>query len=174
MIFLLVCSELDSAGGIVNWGYCLDDCPAEVPVPSCRAPPPVPSFGLQGTEQTNFVSSWFSYANLAHQYVVAAIKTRLHSPEWTYDPANITDEITLVVDSNDDDLADLYSVMANGTNVTYTCPHGYIFDGTFNTTFVATCLNWTWEYDFNTTKYCTRKNILKKLYWPFYKYLHVF
>ena len=85
------------------------------------------------------------------------VKNRLHSPDWIFDPANTTDDITLIVKSNEDDLSELYSVLSNGTTVTYTCPFGYIFDGTFNTTFVATCLNWTWAYDFNTTKNCVRK-----------------
>ena len=47
--------------------------------------------------------------------------------------------------------------MYQGDNVTYTCDHGYIFNGTHDIIFKATCYNKTWIYEFDETKQCIRK-----------------
>lgn len=44
-------TTLDSAGEILEWGFCLEDCPFEEPAPSCIDPPPVPSFATPGTDE---------------------------------------------------------------------------------------------------------------------------
>lgn len=47
--------------------------------------------------------------------------------------------------------------MFSGDNVTYTCPLGYIFNGSNDITFKASCYNKTWFSDFDETKQCIRK-----------------
>ena len=59
--------------------------------------------------------------------------------------------------TNLDDISALYSTMFEGDNVTYTCDHGYIFNGTHDITFTATCQNKSWVYDFDESLQCIRK-----------------
>ena len=47
--------------------------------------------------------------------------------------------------------------MFEGNNVTYTCPLGYIFNGTHDITYTASCINKTWVQDFDEALQCIRK-----------------
>lgn len=126
---------------------------------SCLNPPPVPAFGTYDTEAVNFESSWFNISTIDKpRYKVYATKRRLHQPDWIYDAGNTTDQIEIWMNSSKTgEFEDLYSIVTNGENVTYTCPIGYVFNATHNISFVAICSNWTWESDFNETLSCVRK-----------------
>ena len=47
-------TAVDSAGEILDWGFCLEDCPFEAPAPSCLYPPPIPTFATPGTTEVNY------------------------------------------------------------------------------------------------------------------------
>ena len=85
------------------------------------------------------------------------IRERLHQPWWDYDDSNTTDVVSVVMESNTEDFSDLYAIVKNETVVSYTCPYGYIFEGTNDITVYATCSNWNWTYSFNTSFSCARK-----------------
>ena len=155
-----IVSELDSGGNIVSWGLCIEDCPSEPPTPSCLQPPAVPAFAAWNTTQLNYRASWFQLESVNNTfYQISNVKTRLHRPEWIYDLNNLTDDIIILMESNTEDFQELYTILENGTTVNYTCPLGWIFEGTHNITNFATCHNWTWHNSFNETLACVRKYI---------------
>ena len=140
------------------WGLCLEDCPSEPPTPSCLQHPAVPAFAVWNTTQVNYEASWFKLETYNKtSYQISNLKTRRHRPEWIYDAYNLTDNINILVNSNTEDFQSLYTILPEGSVVNYTCPLGFIFEGTHNISQFATCRNWTWENDFNETLACVRK-----------------
>ena len=159
--------DLEADGTITKWGLCVEDCPAEEPMPSCLNPPPIPSFGIFETEDDNvsgrfnYKSSWFllNYlpGNESFYQITAEELERLHQPHWPYDETNLTDEIQFIVENNSEHFNAAYKIVAEGGEVNYTCSDGYVFQGTHNITQRAVCRNWTWDVMFNETKPCVRK-----------------
>lgn len=66
-------------------------------------------------------------------------------------------ENIIIFQDNHEDLSSIYSIMFSGDNVTYTCPFGYIFNGSNDITFTASCNNKTWTSNFDQAKQCIRK-----------------
>ena len=148
----------DSSGNISMWGFCLEDCPFEPPAPSCLSPPPVPSFAAFNSKEVNFESSWFNIeAHEGQVYRISKTRTRLHRPEWFYDPANVTEEVEIFLTNNTGEFTDIYEIVPDGVVVNYTCPLGFVFNDSFSIYFEAECRNWTWIYDFDSASRCIRK-----------------
>ena len=126
---------------------------------SCLTSPPVPAFGAYDSLAVNYVSSWFNVTNSGTpMYKVFAIKRRLHQPDRIYDVSNTTESVEILMNSSiTGNFNKLYSIVTEGENVTYTCPKGYVFNATHNISFVAYCINWTWESSFNESLSCVRK-----------------
>ena len=49
---------------------------------------------------------------------------------------------------------DVYEIVEEGGTAVYTCPEGWVFEGSKNITHIAYCSNWTWTADFDITKPC--------------------
>jgi hypothetical protein len=160
-----------STNAILDWGLCLDDCDHQVPVVSCLAPPPVPNFGFRNSTgyiiKQNYMSDWFQLdflnnsdgsLNFTAYMVRRNSRMRLFQPMMPYDVNNITERnIQIFVHSNADFFNDVYEIKLNGSNATYTCPLGWVFEDSHNISQYAYCKNWTWTADFDTTKSCVRK-----------------
>jgi Fibronectin type II domain len=160
-----------STNAILDWGLCLDDCNYQVPVVSCLAPPPVPNFGVRNSTgyiiKQNYISDWFQLdflnnsdgsLNFTTYSIRRSSRKRLFQPLMLYNANNITEEnLQIFVHSNSDFFNDVYEIKLNGSNATYTCPLGWVFEDSHNISQYAYCRNWTWTVDFDTTKSCVRK-----------------
>ncbi len=163
---------------IISWGLCLPDCAYEVPVVSCLAPPPVPQFGLRNSSghivKQNYRADWFNLAfinnsdgsfNFTTYSVTRASRLKLYQPWMTYNASQVTEtNLQILVGSSGDFFNDVYEIVLNGSNATYTCPLGWVFEDSHNISQYAYCLNWTWVADFDTSKACVRKYYLKHNY----------
>ena len=75
-----------------------------------------------------------------------------------YDPLeNVERDLGFIATSREDPFNDVYQIKENGTNATYTCPVGWVFESSFNITQTAYCENGTWRADFDPTSRCVRK-----------------
>jgi hypothetical protein len=160
-----------STNAILSWGLCLPDCDFEVPIVSCLAPPPVPQFGYRnatgGVVEENYLSSWFRLSflnnsdgsfNFTTFSVTRASRKKLYQPWMPYNASVINEtNLQIYVATNKNFFNDVYQIMVNGSNVTYTCPLGWVFKDSNNITQYAYCVNWTWTADFDTSKPCVRK-----------------
>jgi hypothetical protein len=158
---------------ILSWGLCLPDCDYEVPSVSCLAPPPVPKFGTRNSTgfitQQNYVSDWFQLSfldntdgsfNFSTYVVTRSVRNRLFQPLTPYNASAVNEtNLKILVKSKDDFFNDVYEIRLNGSNATYTCPIGWVFENSHNISQYAYCNNWTWTADFDTTKACVRKFI---------------
>jgi hypothetical protein len=160
-----------SNNAILAWGLCLPDCDYEVPVVSCLSPPPVPQFGYRNStghaQQENYLSSWFKLSfinnsdgslNFTTFSVTRASRLKLFQPWIPYNASQATEtNLQIYVETYQDYFNGVYEIMVNGSNATYTCPLGWVFEDSHNISQYAYCLNWTWTADFIASKACVRK-----------------
>ena len=160
-----------TTNAILSWGLCLPDCDYEVPIVSCLAPPPVPKFGTRNSTghivQQNYISDWFQLSflnntdgsfNFSTFSVTKGSRKRLFQPLTPYSASLVYEtNLKIFVNTKDDFLNDVYEIKVNGSNATYTCPLGWVFENSQNISQYAYCNNWTWTADFDTAKACVRK-----------------
>ena len=171
-MFYQFCSDFTAGDNpIQGWGLCLPDCEYEEPVVSCLAPPPVPKFGGRDDSGEvlfqNYASDWFELnfmnntdetLNQTHYLVTRSQRAKLHQPGITYDASDLDENnLNFVAQNKDDHFNDVYQIMTNASNATYTCPRGWVFQNSNNISHTARCLNWTWIPDFDTSMPCVRK-----------------
>ena len=151
---------------IKDWGLCLDDCDHFPPEASCLTPPPVPLFGNKNKfgniERENYEASWFSLTFLEtteyekQKYVVSrAVRKKLYQPWMKYNSAELYERnLRFVAQDQFDHFNDVYEIVPENGKATYTCPLGWVFEGTKNVTQTAVCEKWEWNVLFNTSLGC--------------------
>ena len=135
-------------------------------VPVCHSPPPLPALASTTvhTSAVNFAASWFDIElHDPHLYRLHTVRTKLHFPTWLYTDNNNTEYVDRVVNytrgsSLESDLLAIYYPLMNGSVVNYTCPRGYVFNGTNDVTVEAVCVDSTWSYEFDESLSCVRES----------------
>ena len=172
-------TEFNTADNLIGgWGLCLEDCEYEEAIVSCLEPPPVPQFGIRNDSGfvllENYASNWFSLEfinpvdgiyNHTHYKVSREQRLKLYQPWIPYDSSSLEDtNMEFIAESREDHFNDVYQIEKNESQAIYTCPVGWVFANSNNITHTATCINWFWVADFNTSAPCTRKyNIIMEL-----------
>ena len=160
-------TKIGDGDHILDWGLCLDDCDYIPPQPSCLNPPPVPMFGFRdssnNTVYENYASSWFnlsfvhgnlSLSNLTY-LVTRDSRKKLYQPLMIYDSNELYDQnLSFEATNHSDFFHDVYEIIPEGGTADYTCPLGWVFEDSKNTTQTAICRNWTWNVQFNVSKPC--------------------
>ena len=166
------CTEFNTADTLIGGlGLCLEDCEYEEPIVSCLEPPPVPQFGIRNDSGfvllENYASNWFSLEfinpvdgiyNHTHYKVSREQRLKLYQPWIPYDSSSLEDtNMEFIAESREDHFNDVYQIEKNESQAIYTCPVGWVFENSNNITHTASCINWFWVADFNTSAPCTRK-----------------
>ena len=153
---------------IKAWGLCLKDCDFVPPTPSCLNPPLVPKFGAKDSSNItiveNYVASWFNLSfiektegeNGPQTYLISReVRARLHQPWMDYDSSNLFEEnLSFTAFSRLDHFNDVYEIVPSGGTLTYTCPLGWVFRGSKNTSVTAECGGWDWIHHFDPDSNC--------------------
>ena len=162
-VYIPWCATKMSGNQILEWGLCLDDCDHVPPEPSCIHPPPVPKFGSQNSTghiiNENYISSWFNITNnddMEKPFKISRdSRKKLYQPNMVYDSNILTElDIFFLAENQFDNFHDVYEIMGENENVSYTCPPGWVFEDSKNVTHYGVCQNWTWNMQFNISKPC--------------------
>ena len=138
---------------------------------SCLAPPPVPKFGSRDDTgeilYENYESSWFNIEFINNTdglpdndnyKITRDVRSRLFQPLMEYQASNLTEgNLEFIAKTQFDHFNAVYEIVRNGSNETYTCPEGWHFQDSKNTTHFTYCSDWAWVADFNISKPCIRK-----------------
>ena len=156
MLYKPWCATQLEGDRIVRWGLCLDDCVHDPPHPSCSDSPQVPMFGNSSNGTIiieNYKASWFNLSFLRaeiesnsseeQQYLITRdVRKISYSPLVNYDRNNLFEEnLTLIAKSQFDPLHNVYEIIPHNGEVNYTCPAGWVFEGSKNVTQTSTCQN---------------------------------
>ena len=75
-----------------------------------------------------------------------------------YNAAQLTETgLQFTAASKEDHFNPVYEIRSNGSLAEYSCPLGWVFQDSHNTTHRALCSDWNWTADFNISKPCVRK-----------------
>ena len=118
--------------------------------------PQVPMFGNSSNGTIiieNYKASWFNLSFLRaeiesnsseeQQYLITRdVRKISYSPLVNYDRNNLFEEnLTLIAKSQFDPLHNVYEIIPHNGEVNYTCPAGWVFEGSKNVTQTSTCQN---------------------------------
>ena len=147
---------------IKDWGLCLDDCIFDPPQPSCLQPPPVPPFGFTDEDgvvvQENYNSSWFNilFNEDKKMFMISRdVRKKLYQPLMVYNSKVVNEyNLSFLAWNQSDHFHDVYEIVPENGTASYTCPLGWVFEGSKNITQTAVCQDWAWNVQFNTSVGC--------------------